>query len=144
MDALDLFFKKFSYKFDKGYPDMNNEQDILLLESLLGFSLEEGAKEKKAVQKIIDANPGKFDTMANDFRIANVAKVSSDEFVDAIKTAYGADVEVEVTPPRTGDNKSGKFNMYTFNDDGNIEAAKKIIKPYSEIAEKLASQLKSK
>ena len=120
MDILDIFFKKFSYKFDKGYPDMNNEQDILLLESLLGFSLEEGAKEKKAVQKIIDANPGKFDTMANDFRIANVAKVSSDEFVDAIKTAYGADVEVEVTPPRTGDNKSGKFNMYTFNDDGNI------------------------
>jgi len=35
MDALDLFFKKFSYKFPKGYPDMNNEQDILLLESLL-------------------------------------------------------------------------------------------------------------
>ena len=35
MDVLDLFFKKYSYKFDKGYPDMNNEQDILLLESLL-------------------------------------------------------------------------------------------------------------
>lgn len=43
MDVLDLFFKKFSYKFPKGYPDMNNEQDILLLESLfenLGFDLE--------------------------------------------------------------------------------------------------------
>jgi hypothetical protein len=35
MDALDLFFKKFSYKFDKGYPDMNNKQDVLLLESIL-------------------------------------------------------------------------------------------------------------
>ena len=35
MDALDLFFKKYSYKFDKGYPDMNNNQDVLLLESLL-------------------------------------------------------------------------------------------------------------
>jgi hypothetical protein len=35
MDALDLFFKKFSYKFEKGYPDMNNKQDILLLESVL-------------------------------------------------------------------------------------------------------------
>jgi len=35
MDSLDLFFKKYSYKFDKGYPDMNNEQDVLLLESLL-------------------------------------------------------------------------------------------------------------
>ena len=35
MEALDLFFKKYSYKFDKGYPDMNNEQDVLLLESIL-------------------------------------------------------------------------------------------------------------
>ena len=34
MDVFDKFFKKFSYKFDKGYPDMNNEQDILLLESM--------------------------------------------------------------------------------------------------------------
>jgi hypothetical protein len=35
MDVLDKFFNKFSYKFNKGYPDMNNEQDILLLEQLL-------------------------------------------------------------------------------------------------------------
>ena len=35
MDVLDLFFRKYAYKFPKGYPDMNNEQDILLLESLL-------------------------------------------------------------------------------------------------------------
>jgi len=35
MDALDLFFKRFSYKFPKGYPDMNNNQDVFLLESIL-------------------------------------------------------------------------------------------------------------
>jgi hypothetical protein len=35
MDALDLFFKKFSYKFEKGYPDMDNLIDVLLLESIL-------------------------------------------------------------------------------------------------------------
>jgi len=35
MDALDLFFKKFSYKFPKGYPDLNNEQDRILLVNLL-------------------------------------------------------------------------------------------------------------
>jgi hypothetical protein len=35
MDIFDKFFKKFSYKFDKGYPDMNNKQDILLLESIV-------------------------------------------------------------------------------------------------------------
>jgi hypothetical protein len=41
MDVLDLFFKKYSYKFPKGYPDMNNEQDILLLENMLSEILGE-------------------------------------------------------------------------------------------------------
>ena len=36
MDALDLFFKKFSYKFPKGYPDMNNPEDKKLLFELVG------------------------------------------------------------------------------------------------------------
>ena len=35
MDVFDIFFKKFAYKFPKGYPDLNNDQDILLLESIL-------------------------------------------------------------------------------------------------------------
>jgi len=33
MSTFDKFFTKFSYKFPKGYPDMNNDQDVLLLES---------------------------------------------------------------------------------------------------------------
>jgi hypothetical protein len=44
MDALDLFFKKYAYKFPKGYPDMNNEQDINILADLLeglGMNLNE-------------------------------------------------------------------------------------------------------
>jgi hypothetical protein len=49
MDIFDKFFQKFTYKFDKGYPDMNNDQDVLLLESLISkvtgekFSLNEKA-----------------------------------------------------------------------------------------------------
>ena len=35
MNIFDKFFTKFAYKFDKGYPDMNNDQDVLLLESLI-------------------------------------------------------------------------------------------------------------
>jgi len=35
MDIFDKFFTKFSYKFDKGYPDMDNPKDVLLLETLL-------------------------------------------------------------------------------------------------------------
>jgi hypothetical protein len=41
MNIFDKFFTKYGYKFPKGYPDMNNEQDILLLESLLGQVLNE-------------------------------------------------------------------------------------------------------
>jgi len=41
MDPYDIFFKKFAYKFPKGYPDTNNEQDILLLENLLSKILDE-------------------------------------------------------------------------------------------------------
>jgi len=50
MDVLDKFFKKYSYKFPKGYPDLNNKQDINLLADLLeniGIVLNEQEKEKK-------------------------------------------------------------------------------------------------
>jgi hypothetical protein len=40
-NVFDIFFKKFAYKFSKGYPDMKNEQDILLLESLVNKVLDE-------------------------------------------------------------------------------------------------------
>ena len=35
MDIFDKFFKKFSYKFPKGYPDINDAQDVLLLETFI-------------------------------------------------------------------------------------------------------------
>ena len=41
MNTFDKFFKKFAYKFDKGYPDMNNDQDVLLLESLISEAIDE-------------------------------------------------------------------------------------------------------
>ena len=63
MNTFDTFFKKFSYKFEKGYPDMNNEQDVLLLESMLNSIIDEEislteevdnkAQTIKAVKKII-------------------------------------------------------------------------------------------
>jgi len=48
MDSLDLFFKKYAYKFDKGYPDIGNEKDVLLLESLLSEVLGEKILIKEA------------------------------------------------------------------------------------------------
>ena len=33
MDNITKYLNKISYKFPKGYPDINNDQDVLLLES---------------------------------------------------------------------------------------------------------------
>ena len=35
MDLIEKFIRQVSYKFPKGYPDMNNEQDVQLLNTLL-------------------------------------------------------------------------------------------------------------
>jgi len=58
MDGFDKFFKKYSYKFPKGYPDLNDPKDTLLLESLISdvlgkkFKLKEvGALGKNAMMK---------------------------------------------------------------------------------------------
>jgi hypothetical protein len=57
MDVLDKFFQKYAYKFNKGYPDMNNEQDIQLLESLLANILgEELILENQDLVSIIKSN----------------------------------------------------------------------------------------
>ena len=55
MDILDIFLNKYSYKFPKGYPDMNNEQDVLLMESLLselGVNLTESSLSQKELEKL--------------------------------------------------------------------------------------------
>ena len=65
MNIFDKFFTKFAYKFDKGYPDMNNDQDVLLLESLISevidgkFKLFETALSPSELSK--DATFGRGD-----------------------------------------------------------------------------------
>ena len=41
MDNITKYLNKVAYKFPKGYPDMNNDQDVLLLETLLSEVLGE-------------------------------------------------------------------------------------------------------
>ena len=41
MDIITKYLNRVSYKFPKGYPDMNNDQDVLLLESLISKAIGE-------------------------------------------------------------------------------------------------------
>ena len=54
MSVFDKFFIKFSYKFKKGYPDMDNPSDVALLESLISESI----GEKFNLKEITDAEEG--------------------------------------------------------------------------------------
>ena len=131
MSIFDKFFTKFAYKFDKGYPDMNNDQDVLLLESIIsettGFILEIGKiqKHNNAKEKLINSPLGKkagLTPMASTatYRIGNPNKISQEEFIEIIKSIYPK-TEIEVLTKGVGDNKSGKFSLYKFKtDEGDV------------------------
>ena len=132
MDPLTKYLNNIAYKFPKGYPDMNNDQDVLLLETFISevlgekFSLEEGTKvqnHNNAKDSIINSPEGKkagLVSMSNPYRIGNRNKISSNEFVEIIKSVY-PETEVEVVGKGIDDNKSGKFNLFKFKtEDGDI------------------------
>ena len=140
MDVLDKFFKKFSYKFDKGYPDMNNVQDVLLLESLLSETLgkpfsfnvlkeelfifeatdrEISANTAKAVAYIIqnaDSSLG-FKAQSDKKRLGNPSKVDPEKVQQVFKDTIGVEGEITTHGPRSGPNPSGKFDMYEFDSE---------------------------
>lgn len=40
MDTLDKVIQEWSYKTDKGYPDINSKKDMAVFESMFGFRLD--------------------------------------------------------------------------------------------------------
>ena len=140
MDVFDKFFQQYAYKFDKGYPDMNNEQDIALLESLLSEVLgknftfnilteelfifevtdrEISANTAKAVDYIIknsDSSFG-FKTQSDKKRLGNPSKVDPEKVQQIFKDTIGLEGEITVYGPRSGPNPSGKFDMYEFDSE---------------------------
>jgi len=34
MSVFDKFFERYSYKFDKGYPNMDDPKDVLIIENI--------------------------------------------------------------------------------------------------------------
>jgi hypothetical protein len=130
MDTLDIFLKKYSYKFTKGYPDMNNEQDILLMENILnelGIDLEEAKTTIKQIQQMIMDTPGvegKLSIPDSKYskRMANVGGISNEEFIDILSKTFSLEPsEIKVIPPGSKDEISGKdkisgeFYSFRFN-----------------------------
>jgi len=138
MDILEKFLHSIAYKFPKGYPDMNNAQDILILEnelSKLGINLKEtpvsnepliyeitdreiSSNTKKAIPYFldnVDSSYG-FKIQSDLSRLGNPNKVDPEKTQLLFKDVLGAD-NIKIYGPKEYPNPSGKFDMYEFDTD---------------------------
>lgn len=51
MNLIDKILEEWSYRSDRGYPDINNPDDLFLFESIFGFNLYEAALTPKELSK---------------------------------------------------------------------------------------------
>jgi len=117
MDTLDIFLKKYSYKFSKGYPDMNNEQDILLMESILselGINLDEVKKSYNEIIKNLlssEEASGKLGIHSRPQRVKNIGNISNNDFIDILSNVFDVDTkDIKILPPKAiGNPSSGNF-----------------------------------
>ena len=129
MDNITKYLNSIAYKFPKGYPDMNNDQDVFLIESLIqglgvDFKFDQlifeavdssVKKNTKAAIDFIVKNTSKgFKTQSDDFRLGNPEQVSPEEVQQIFKELFTVDGDITIHGPRSGPNPSGKFDMYEF------------------------------
>jgi hypothetical protein len=126
MDVLEKFLYSIAYKFPKGYPDMKNKQDVLLLERELfkyNVDLREGTKAantRKAIDVIVNSKEGKeagLSKMANDYRIGNINKIDKDKFIEILNSVFNSP-KIKIYAPKEGPNSSSKYNMFEFDLEG--------------------------
>ena len=119
MSLIDRTILEWAWMSEKGYPDINNKNDLRVFESLFGFKLlSESAFEKQVRQQLVDKFPQALNTMGDDYRIANKGKIDANEFVQYIKDTFGPETEVKVIPPKQSPNRSRSFNAFLFKVDG--------------------------
>lgn len=126
MDVLTKFLNSIAYKFPKGYPDLKNKQDMLLLERELfkcNIDLREGtraANTRKAKEAILNSPEGKeagLTQMNDTYRIGNLKKIDKDKFIEILNSVFNSP-ELKVYAPKEGPNTSSKYNMFEFELEG--------------------------
>jgi len=137
MNVFDKFFTKYGYKFPKGYPDMNNEQDILLMESLIkkhvpefSFSIlkedllfevtdkEIKANTKKAIDFLLTKSTSDlgFISQSEKDRLGNPNKIEPEKIIKFFKDNLKVK-DITTYGPNQGPNTSGTYAMYEMDTD---------------------------
>jgi hypothetical protein len=133
MNIFERFLNNISYKFPKGYPDMDNQADVTLLENLISevlgerHNIIEGSVKQNttlAINAILNSKWGKqykFKTQTDWKRLGNLDKITNDQFLQVIKDVF-KNPSVKIYKPKEGPNPSSKFNMFEFTTkDGQVQ-----------------------
>jgi hypothetical protein len=128
MDQFDKFLNDNAWRFSKGYPDMNNAQDVFLIESLIqglgvDFRFDQLIFEvtdsevknntEQAIDFVIKNTSKGFKKQSDRQRLGNPEKVSPEEVQQIFKELFKVK-DITIHGPRSGPNPSGKFDMYEF------------------------------
>ena len=125
MDLVDKIIKEWSWRCAKGYPQLDSEEDLRILEGLFKINLTEAslrANTLAAKQLLIQKYPENFSNMSNDYRIGNTGKISSAEFAEIIEKEFGQAPEViapnsELNNQNTKPDGSREFSLFKFKTD---------------------------
>jgi hypothetical protein len=121
MDVLDKFLKQYSYKFDKGYPDMNNPKDK---EMLFEFAYKLMEKDEEIDIKITDkeiinnktstitSSEELYDIITNKYAVDGQDVLNVDNFYNSIKKSSNSNTLLNLI--QKGGNKrlsSGNYDI---------------------------------
>tara|TARA_R110000796_G_scaffold251212_1_gene382102 strand:+ start:497 stop:2005 length:1509 start_codon:yes stop_codon:yes gene_type:complete len=133
MNSIDKFLKLYSYKFNKGYPDMNNKQDILLLESILkedfGIVLEVQNLDRATLTKYVDDEKEKDKSgfKPKDRREILIKKIQGNEELELVDGSnFVVDNKEEVIKNLRGE--IPKTGVELIDKDGNRITTSKLLK----------------
>lgn len=131
--TLNELLVEWSYRTEKGYPDLGNPSDILILKEILESldlplekiipSLEEGTKAantRKAIDIILKSKYAKehgFKKMSNTYRIGNLDSIDKDRFLEILMDLFN-NPKITIHDPGSGPNTSTKYNMFEFELEG--------------------------
>lgn len=130
MDLVDKIIKEWSWRCAKGYPQLDSEEDLRILEGLFNINLTEAslkANTLAAKQLLLQKYPDTFSDMKKYTRLGNTGKISPSEFAEIIKKEFGQTPEVIApgTPLNNQNTKpdgSREFSLFKFKTDkGDID-----------------------
>ena len=127
--TLDELLLEWSYRSEKGYPTLDNPSDVSLLKSILDkldlpineiiSNIKEGtnaSNSRKAIDIILNskyAQEYKFKKMTDAYKIGNLDKIDKDKFMEILLDLFN-NPKITIHEPKSGPNKSSKFNMFEF------------------------------